>query len=101
MKVTSVGLFPEPWRETRALTLYSSRQGIWELCPSYSPRGFDIGNHFCEWIYDYTHEDWPFYRAQPADFPTRAQQVCGPEAGRAGPGLWGTRVSLEGMVRGC
>ncbi|KAI5137934.1 choline/ethanolamine kinase isoform X3 [Manis pentadactyla] len=42
---------------------------------SYNYRGFDIGNHFCEWIYDYTHEDWPFYRAQPADFPTRGQQL--------------------------
>ncbi|KAK2494424.1 hypothetical protein MC885_013994 [Smutsia gigantea] len=42
---------------------------------SYNYRGFDIGNHFCEWVYDYTHEDWPFYRAQPADFPTRGQQL--------------------------
>uniref|UniRef100_A0A671DQL5 ethanolamine kinase n=1 Tax=Rhinolophus ferrumequinum TaxID=59479 RepID=A0A671DQL5_RHIFE len=42
----------------------------------YNYRGFDIGNHFCEWVYDYTHEEWPFYKAQPADYPTRAQQVC-------------------------
>jgi len=48
---------------------------------SYNYRGFDIGNHFCEWVYDYTHEEWPFYKAQPADYPTRGQQVCGPEAG--------------------
>lgn len=47
----------------------------------YSPRGFDIGNHFCEWVYDYTHEEWPFYKAQPADYPTRGQQVCEPEVG--------------------
>ncbi|XP_036904562.1 choline/ethanolamine kinase isoform X1 [Sturnira hondurensis] len=42
---------------------------------SYNYRGFDIGNHFCEWIYDYTHEEWPFYKAQPADYPTRGQQL--------------------------
>lgn len=47
-------------------------------------RGFDIGNHFCEWVYDYTHEEWPFYRAQPADYPTRGQQVCGPEGPTGG-----------------
>ncbi|XP_023421265.1 choline/ethanolamine kinase isoform X4 [Cavia porcellus] len=38
-------------------------------------RGFDIGNHFCEWVYDYTHEEWPFYKAQPTDYPTREQQL--------------------------
>ncbi|XP_005379651.1 PREDICTED: choline/ethanolamine kinase isoform X2 [Chinchilla lanigera] len=42
---------------------------------SYNYRGFDIGNHFCEWVYDYTHEEWPFYKAQPTDYPTREQQL--------------------------
>ncbi|XP_023590279.1 choline/ethanolamine kinase isoform X1 [Trichechus manatus latirostris] len=42
---------------------------------SYNYRGFDIGNHFCEWVYDYTHEEWPFYTARPADYPTRGQQL--------------------------
>lgn len=42
---------------------------------SYNYRGFDIGNHFCEWVYDYTHEEWPFYKAQPTDYPTRGQQL--------------------------
>ncbi|KAM8778965.1 choline/ethanolamine kinase [Rhynchonycteris naso] len=42
---------------------------------SYNYRGFDIGNHFCEWVYDYTHEEWPFYKAQPANYPTRDQQL--------------------------
>ncbi|XP_075409544.1 choline/ethanolamine kinase isoform X3 [Tenrec ecaudatus] len=42
---------------------------------SYNYRGFDIGNHFCEWAYDYTHEEWPFYKARPADYPTREQQL--------------------------
>ncbi|XP_023381223.1 choline/ethanolamine kinase isoform X4 [Pteropus vampyrus] len=42
---------------------------------SYNYRGFDIGNHFCEWVYNYTHEEWPFYKAQPADYPTRGQQL--------------------------
>ncbi|KAM4881598.1 choline/ethanolamine kinase isoform 2-T2 [Thomomys bottae] len=42
---------------------------------SYNYRGFDIGNHFCEWVYDYTHEEWPFYKAQLTDYPTRGQQL--------------------------
>ncbi|ELR50795.1 Choline/ethanolamine kinase, partial [Bos mutus] len=42
---------------------------------SYNYRGFDIGNHFCEWVYDYTHEEWPFYKAQPANYPTEGQQL--------------------------
>ncbi|KAM5287876.1 LOW QUALITY PROTEIN: choline/ethanolamine kinase [Ctenodactylus gundi] len=42
---------------------------------SYNYRGFDIGNHFCEWVYDYTYEEWPFYKAQPLDYPTREQQL--------------------------
>lgn len=41
---------------------------------SYNYRGFDIGNHFCEWVYDYTYEEWPFYKARPTDYPTREQQ---------------------------
>ncbi|XP_023365041.1 choline/ethanolamine kinase isoform X1 [Otolemur garnettii] len=42
---------------------------------SYNYRGFDIGNHFCEWVYDYTHEEWPFYKARPEDYPTQGQQL--------------------------
>ncbi|XP_004642493.1 choline/ethanolamine kinase isoform X2 [Octodon degus] len=42
---------------------------------SYNYRGFDIGNHFCEWVYDYTQEEWPFYKAQPTDYPTQEQQL--------------------------
>ncbi|XP_064168040.1 choline kinase alpha isoform X2 [Anguilla rostrata] len=42
---------------------------------SYNYRGFDIGNHFCEWMYDYTHENFPFFKASPENYPTRAQQL--------------------------
>lgn len=38
-------------------------------------RGFDIGNHFCEWMYDYTYEKYPFFRANIQKYPTRKQQV--------------------------
>lgn len=38
-------------------------------------RGFDFGNHFCEWMYDYTYDQWPFYKATPENYPTREQQV--------------------------
>ncbi|XP_035885680.1 choline kinase alpha isoform X3 [Phyllostomus discolor] len=42
---------------------------------SYNYRGFDIGNHFCEWMYDYTYEKYPFFRADTLRFPTRRQQL--------------------------
>uniref|UniRef100_A0A674N3I8 ethanolamine kinase n=1 Tax=Takifugu rubripes TaxID=31033 RepID=A0A674N3I8_TAKRU len=44
---------------------------------SYNYRGFDFGNHFCEWMYDYTYDQWPFYKASPEKYPTRQQQVSG------------------------
>ncbi|XP_004627188.1 choline kinase alpha isoform X2 [Octodon degus] len=42
---------------------------------SYNYRGFDIGNHFCEWMYDYTYEKYPFFRANSQKYPTRKQQL--------------------------
>ncbi|KAM7002261.1 choline/ethanolamine kinase-like [Tautogolabrus adspersus] len=42
---------------------------------SYNYRGFDFGNHFCEWMYDYTYNQWPFYKATPESYPTREQQL--------------------------
>ncbi|XP_032138513.1 choline kinase alpha isoform X6 [Sapajus apella] len=42
---------------------------------SYNYRGFDIGNHFCEWIYDYTYEKYPFFRANIRKYPTKKQQL--------------------------
>ncbi|XP_030071555.1 choline/ethanolamine kinase isoform X2 [Microcaecilia unicolor] len=42
---------------------------------SYNYRGFDIGNHFCEWIYDYTYDKWPFYKASQSNYPNRDQQL--------------------------
>ncbi|XP_070283777.1 choline kinase alpha isoform X3 [Myotis yumanensis] len=42
---------------------------------SYNYRGFDIANHFCEWMYDYNYEKYPFFRANLGKFPTRKQQL--------------------------
>ncbi|XP_072291624.1 choline/ethanolamine kinase [Eucyclogobius newberryi] len=42
---------------------------------SYNYRGFDFGNHFCEWMYDYTYNQWPFYKASPENYPSREQQL--------------------------
>lgn len=42
---------------------------------SYNYRGFDIGNHFCEWVYNYQHDEWPFYKAQLSNYPTQEQQL--------------------------
>lgn len=42
---------------------------------SYNYRGFDFGNHFCEWVYDYTHDQWPFFKANLDNYPNRQQQL--------------------------
>ncbi|XP_046719796.1 choline/ethanolamine kinase isoform X2 [Silurus meridionalis] len=42
---------------------------------SYNYRGFDFGNHFCEWVYDYTYDKWPFYKANLENYPNREQQL--------------------------
>ncbi|XP_051889642.1 choline/ethanolamine kinase isoform X1 [Pristis pectinata] len=42
---------------------------------SYNYRGFDIGNHFCEWMYDYTYDQWPFFKASIENYPNRQQQL--------------------------
>ncbi|XP_037307227.2 choline/ethanolamine kinase [Pungitius pungitius] len=42
---------------------------------SYNYRGFDFGNHFCEWMFDYTYNQWPFYKAVTENYPTREQQL--------------------------
>ncbi|XP_045342076.1 choline kinase alpha isoform X13 [Leopardus geoffroyi] len=42
---------------------------------SYNYRGFDIGNHFCEWMYDYNYEKYPFFRANILKYPTKRQQL--------------------------
>lgn len=42
---------------------------------SYNYRGFDIGNHFCEWAYDYSYERYPFFRADIQKYPSRKQQL--------------------------
>lgn len=53
-------------------------------------RGFDLGNHFCEWVYNYTHDTWPFFQARPEHYPSRQQQVLGgPGAGEGSGGVLG------------
>uniref|UniRef100_A0A3B4BI15 Ethanolamine kinase n=1 Tax=Periophthalmus magnuspinnatus TaxID=409849 RepID=A0A3B4BI15_9GOBI len=42
---------------------------------SYNYRGFDIGNHFCEWMYDYNCDEFPFFKVNTQAYPTKAQQM--------------------------
>ncbi|XP_057227467.1 choline kinase alpha isoform X2 [Malurus melanocephalus] len=42
---------------------------------SYNYRGFDIGNHFCEWMYDYSYEKYPFFKASALKYPSKKQQL--------------------------
>ena len=45
-----------------------------EYC-SYNYRAFDLANHFMEWTYDYTIEEFPHFKASPSDYPSSEQQV--------------------------
>lgn len=39
-----------------------------EFC-SYNHRGFDIGNHFCERMFDYSNPEWPHFYHYPDEWP--------------------------------
>ncbi|XP_054289686.1 choline/ethanolamine kinase isoform X2 [Macrosteles quadrilineatus] len=45
-----------------------------EYC-SYNYRGFDIANHFIEWIYDYTEAEHPNFRVVKENYPSRDQML--------------------------
>lgn len=45
-----------------------------EYC-AYNYRGFDLANHFLEWTFDYTNENFPFYHYKKEQYPTIEQQV--------------------------
>jgi choline/ethanolamine kinase len=42
---------------------------------AYNYRGFDFANHMCEWMYDYTTTQPPFFTANTAAYPSVQQQV--------------------------
>ncbi|KAM9481627.1 choline kinase alpha [Clarias gariepinus] len=42
---------------------------------SYNYRGFDIGNFFCEWMYDYNCDTFPFFSSNTKNYPNKAQQM--------------------------
>ncbi|XP_043219788.1 choline/ethanolamine kinase-like isoform X1 [Amphibalanus amphitrite] len=45
-----------------------------EYC-SYNYRGFDLANHFCEWLYDYSSPQPPFFTEHPDRWPSRDEQL--------------------------
>lgn len=97
-QVTTVGR-PGSLYRVRLWRAFSS-----PLCNVSLPRGFDIANHFCEWMYNYAHDEWPFYKATPRDFPTRHQQVTGQPPRRCksgGGGPAGEGPFSLGRDRGC
>ncbi|XP_038664126.1 choline kinase alpha isoform X1 [Scyliorhinus canicula] len=42
---------------------------------SYNFRGFDFGNHFCEWMYDYNCDEYPFFKTDIKNYPSKMQQL--------------------------
>lgn len=45
-----------------------------EYC-AYNYRGFDVANHFVEWMFDYTNPSFPFFHHKKDHYPTKEQQV--------------------------
>ncbi|XP_045469692.1 choline/ethanolamine kinase isoform X2 [Harmonia axyridis] len=45
-----------------------------EYC-SYNYRAFDIANHFVEWVYDYTHKEYPFFTINEENYPNESQRL--------------------------
>ena len=45
-----------------------------EYC-SYNYRGFDLANHFVEWIYDYKVDEPPYFSNTPSNYPSKSAQV--------------------------
>ncbi|XP_046861621.1 uncharacterized protein LOC124454912 [Xenia sp. Carnegie-2017] len=41
----------------------------------YNYRGYDIGNHFSEWIFDYDHPHYPFFTGEVTKYPSYDQEV--------------------------
>ncbi|XP_023322093.1 choline/ethanolamine kinase [Eurytemora carolleeae] len=41
---------------------------------AYNYRGFDLANHFIEWVYDYGTKVYPFYIRDIKQYPTRSQR---------------------------
>jgi len=40
----------------------------------YNFRGYDIANHFCEWVVDYSKQEYPKFELKPLQYPTESQQ---------------------------
>lgn len=45
-----------------------------EFC-SYNYRGFDLGNHFCERMFDYSNPEWPHYYANLDEYPSHEAKL--------------------------
>uniref|UniRef100_A0A0P4WCJ0 Choline/ethanolamine kinase n=1 Tax=Scylla olivacea TaxID=85551 RepID=A0A0P4WCJ0_SCYOL len=45
-----------------------------EYC-SYNYRGFDLANHFCEWVYEYKLPVHPYFTVDCDNYPSRQKQV--------------------------
>jgi choline/ethanolamine kinase len=42
---------------------------------SYNHRGFDFGNHFCEWAMRNNSDDFPFFSYDMTKYPNKEQQL--------------------------
>jgi PREDICTED: similar to CHKB protein len=44
-----------------------------EYC-SYNYRGFDFANHFCEWAFDYSNPNYPYFYFKPDRYPSETEK---------------------------
>lgn len=59
---------PEPEPEPELMII------DFEYC-AYNYRGFDLANHFIEWMIDYTNKEYPFFFYRKEQYPNSEQQV--------------------------
>lgn len=57
-----------------------------EYC-AYNYRGFDLANHFIEWMIDYTNKEFPFFFYKKEQYPNKEQQVIY-STNRSNPLAW-------------
>jgi len=41
---------------------------------NYNYRGYDLGNHFSEWVMDYSRPDYPKFYLHPENYPNASQR---------------------------
>mmetsp|Transcript_16198 Transcript_16198/g.41584 ORF Transcript_16198/g.41584 Transcript_16198/m.41584 type:complete len:625 (-) Transcript_16198:81-1955(-) len=73
---------------------------------SYNYRGYEFGNHFCEWMFDYQVPDFPGFSYTPTFYPSKSRQEiffrnylvsCGSRKGKSADPLGVSQQQLDDL----